>query len=60
MRSVHCRRCFQLTPLLASSCTQCGYADRMRVFKGIGELLIYLASGAMAIGMVVYVASSFL
>jgi hypothetical protein len=32
----------------------------MRVFKGIGELLIYLASGAMAIGMVVYVASSFL
>ncbi len=32
----------------------------MRVVKGLGELLIYLAGGAMAIGLMIYVASSFL
>ncbi len=56
MRLVHCRRCFQATPLLTRCCTHCGEIDRFRVVRGFGEMLIYFAGGVLAIGLVVWIA----
>ncbi len=56
MRHVHCRRCWQPTPFLTKICTHCGEMDRGRVLRGLGELTVYLAGGALAIGVGVWIA----
>jgi hypothetical protein len=60
MRYVHCRRCWQPTAFLTRSCTHCGEKDRGRVVRGLGELAVYLACGALAIGAAVWIATNLL
>ena len=54
MRRVHCRKCWQLTPRLAKQCAHCGHVDELRRLQGLGELTIYIAGGAGAIGLLVW------
>jgi hypothetical protein len=56
MRRVHCRKCFQMTPLLASNCAHCGNADPIRLLKGLGEVLFYVLGGAAAICTIAWIA----
>lgn len=44
--------------LLTRSCTQCGDTDRLRFVGGIVEVLVYLAGGILAAGLVVYTAAA--
>lgn len=59
MRRVHCRKCWQLTPLLIKRCAHCGDIDKARLFKGRSELLICFAGGASVIGLAVWSAVTF-
>ena len=56
MRQVHCSKCWQQNALLTRRCAYCGDFDKIRLGKGIAELLIYLAGGAAASGAVVWTA----
>ena len=59
MRRVHCRRCWQTTAFLSKICTHCGEVDRFRVVRGLGELSVYIAACAVAIGLTLWIASNF-
>lgn len=56
MRRVHCRKCWQSTPLLARQCTHCGHADAARRVQGLAELAAYVAGGAGTVVLLVWMA----
>ncbi len=59
MRQVHCRKCWQLTPLLTRRCAHCGHTDDTRRLLGLAELALGILSGAAAIGLFVWIVSAY-
>jgi hypothetical protein len=53
MRHVRCRKCWQLTPMLAKNCTSCGDADGTRRLWGVAELSVFIVGGLAVVGAMI-------